>query len=363
MITPSVEPVASGPTYSMINLAKYLSQSDKLDFKLITFNFFDSSKNQHSFEKRFRLSGKKEYGFSIDFIKFLWRELKLSKNLIIYNNSQYYLHSIFIFLFRYFYSFTLIFSPRGSLDDVALKKTGRVFIKKILLKPYLWLLSCTDYLVCTSIKEQESVKRYFPDKEIFVLPNSSNPPKVSSSKKRNSFIYIGRIIPQKGIQDLINAWKKTEIMQSHWELLIIGPATDVEYFNKISDECKDYESIKFLGQIDGLEKWEAISSAKFLVLPSYSENFGNVVIEAMMCGTVPITTNDIPWQILNTHNIGFSCNRIDLSKTIMAASQLSNDKFSDISKRTKKFAEENYHANVVAQKFIEYLMLIDKPKS
>ena len=39
--------------------------------------------------------------------------------------------------------------------------------------------------------------------------------------------------------------------------------------------------------------------SKFLVLPSYSENFGNVVIEAMICGSVPITTTDIPWEELN----------------------------------------------------------------
>ena len=44
MITPSIEPVSSGPTYSMSNLANHLAMSPHINFNLVTFNFLIQTK-------------------------------------------------------------------------------------------------------------------------------------------------------------------------------------------------------------------------------------------------------------------------------------------------------------------------------
>ncbi len=360
MVTPSVEPVASGPTYSMTNLAKNLAENKSIDFKLITFDFFGDTKNKLPYELRFKLTGRKGYGFSYDFIKFLINEFKKPSKVIIYNNSQYYLHSISIFVLRIFYKFVLVFSPRGSLDEVSLKNTGRVFIKRVLLKPYLLLLSTIDYLICTSKMEVNTVKKYFPNKEIFLLPNSTDPPKNITSSKKNIFLYLGRLIPQKGIHDLINAWDDGLASAKGWELWIAGPPSNLEYFESLKELSSNSTSIKFVGEVSGEMKWSIINMSKFLVLPSYSENFGNVVIEGMICGSVPITTSDIPWEELNEYSVGFSSERKDLPGIIKLAMEMENSKYIDLSNRTKKYAEQNYHAKKVSLRLVNYFYSLGK---
>ena len=129
-----------------------------------------------------------------------------------------------------------------------LKNTGRVFIK-ILLKPYLLLLSTIDHLICTSKMEVNTVKKYFPNKEIFLLPNSTDPPNNITSSKKNIFLYLGRLIPQKGIHDLINAWDDKYASARGWELWIAGPPSNLEFLNLL----KIYLQIQL--QLNLLEKY------------------------------------------------------------------------------------------------------------
>ena len=49
----------------------------------------------------------------------------------------------------------------------------------------------------------------------------------------------------------------------------------------------------FLGPVDGKQKWELLTSADLLALPSYSENFGNVVLEAMAAGCAVVVTPEV----------------------------------------------------------------------
>ena len=121
---------------------------------------------------------------------------------------------------------------------------------------------------------------------------------------------------------------------------IAGPPTNLDYYKSLKDLSNGLNSIKFIGEVSGETKWSTILKSKFLVLPSYSENFGNVVIEAMICGSVPITTTDIPWEELNRNNVGFSCKRNDLKKILKSTIDMENSKYIDLSNKTKNYANE-----------------------
>ena len=48
-----------------------------------------------------------------------------------------------------------------------------------------------------------------------------------------------------------------------------------------------------LGPVDSTEKWDLLQKARMLVLPSYSENFGNVILEAMAVGCPVVVTPEV----------------------------------------------------------------------
>jgi glycosyltransferase involved in cell wall biosynthesis len=68
--------------------------------------------------------------------------------------------------------------------------------------------------------------------------------------------------------------------------------------------------VEFVGPQYGLAKWDFLRSADVMVLPSYSENFGIVVAEALVVGVPVITTKDTPWEDLERYECGWW---IDLS--------------------------------------------------
>jgi glycosyltransferase involved in cell wall biosynthesis len=61
----------------------------------------------------------------------------------------------------------------------------------------------------------------------------------------------------------------------------------------LARRCGVSDRVCFLGPVHGEKKWELLSSAEILALPSYSENFGNVVLEAMAAGRAVIVTPEV----------------------------------------------------------------------
>jgi glycosyltransferase involved in cell wall biosynthesis len=89
-------------------------------------------------------------------------------------------------------------------------------------------------------------------------------------------LYLGRINKDKGIADLINAFKKIE---KHYNVLLIfvGSIEDKNFKHLINNE----KNILYFDYSDKPEDW--FSLADMLCLPSYREGFGTVVIEAASC--------------------------------------------------------------------------------
>ena len=80
----------------------------------------------------------------------------------------------------------------------------------------------------------------------------------------------------------------------------------------------------------------------------------------MICGSVPITTSDIPWEELNEFSVGFSLKEKIYQESKILKSTMENSKYIDLSNRTKKYAEQNYHAEKVTQKLVDYFLSIEK---
>jgi len=140
----------------------------------------------------------------------------------------------------------------------------------------------------------------------FPPPSSGDNPSLQGPKPRaRTVLYLGRVHPVKGLTTLVDAW--SQIRPPDWRLLIAGD--DAEgYAAEVQDRIKGQglgELVEMIGPVAGPKKWDLYRSADLFVLPSFSENFGMVVAEALSCGVPVITTRGTPWQDLQIHQCGW----------------------------------------------------------
>ena len=106
----------------------------------------------------------------------------------------------------------------------------------------------------------------------------------SISKNTFVFLYLGRINKDKGIIELVNAFKKIEYNKDVL-LIIVGSIED----KKLNDLQKKNTKILYFDYTSKPEDW--FSLADILCLPSHREGFGTVVIEAASCGVPALCSN------------------------------------------------------------------------
>lgn len=106
-----------------------------------------------------------------------------------------------------------------------------------------------------------------------------------------TFLFIGRVVKDKGINELIEASERLFLEDKCFRVIIVGPYEDK--FDPISSHYKkiisDASYITAIGQVADVRPWLAASDA--LVLPSYREGFPNVVLEAGAFGLPSIVTD------------------------------------------------------------------------
>ena len=108
-----------------------------------------------------------------------------------------------------------------------------------------------------------------------------------------TFLFVGRIVRDKGINELVEAFSMLHKKYSSTRLWLVGPYEDEldPISEEASDEISNNDSIKVVGvkQGDGLLAYYA--SADCFILPSYREGFPNTVLEAGAMGLPCIVTD------------------------------------------------------------------------
>jgi glycosyltransferase involved in cell wall biosynthesis len=104
-------------------------------------------------------------------------------------------------------------------------------------------------------------------------------------------VILGRLHPKKGLEPFIRAFLDVTRARhlQHWRLVIVGDgdATYVERLKRVASESGDPARVVLAGWLGGQSKIAALQGAELLALPSFQENFGLVVAEALACG-VPV---------------------------------------------------------------------------
>jgi glycosyltransferase involved in cell wall biosynthesis len=102
------------------------------------------------------------------------------------------------------------------------------------------------------------------------------------------------------------------------------------------------EKVKFIGHIEGREKDKLIAESYVLVLPSHSENFGMVVVEALAQGTPVIASKGTPWEELESYKAGYWVQNSpqSLAKALDDILSLDTKKYKELTKNSLRLAQK-----------------------
>jgi glycosyltransferase involved in cell wall biosynthesis len=171
------------------------------------------------------------------------------------------------------------------------------------------------------------------------------------------FGYLGRIIIDKGIFELIFAFYRFRKKYPNTKLVLIGSVDDKSLLMlNFLDKAKKCKDIRLVGYTETPEMYYAMFD--IFIFPSHREGFGGGVIQAAAMG-VPSIVADIP-PLLNSiiNNVtGLSFYVGDKEDLLHKMVEISNnpERLSDMSRKAYEYAISNYNEHIFMKKYANFL--------
>lgn len=255
------------------------------------------------------------------------------------------------------YNIPYMLTPRGTLEPWSLD--NRKWKKRIAR----WLYQDKDLRHCACIyttadMEAMHVRQLGFSNPICVIPNGIEiddyPCRTNAEIVQKQLLFLSRIHPKKGIELLLNAWKRIQPLFPDWNLKIVGNG-ESDYIDSLKCRVLDLgikDSVEICPPVFGKEKHNLYCLSSLFVLPTYSENFGMVIAEALACGLPVVTTKNTPWELLNETKTGWC---IDLSEDILCdtlkeAMSMPKETLYDMGQKGSIMVSENFDYRSVAIK-------------
>lgn len=262
---------------------------------------------------------------------------------------------------------SVVWSPHGTLTPWALRY--KWFKKKMAWVLYQrYALARADLIHVTTETEVENVRLLGLKNSVVVAPLgveiSPLKPRMRCIKK--TILFLSRVHPQKGLFNLIDAVAQLpSTLFEKWQLFIAGP-NENGFVSKVLARAEAENArltIKYLGPVFGEVKDALYRNADLFVLPTYSENFGSVIIEALAQELPVITTKGAPWRELESWRCGWwiDIGVEPLVKILKEAMELSDAERYAMGVRGRGLVVEKYQWPAICHKMAEsYRRIINK---
>ncbi len=252
-----------------------------------------------------------------------------------------------------------ILTPHGMLEPWIMKRN--FWTRKL---PALFLfqknaIKRADFIHATAESERDNLLKLGYNKKIDIIPNGIDLEEIALKKvwrKAQNLLFLSRVHQKKGIEVLLKALNELKEENDNFHLTIVGEgeAEYVEQIKALIDNLDLVEKVTFRGGVYGEDKWRQFEQADIFVLPTYSENFGIVVAEALATGTPVITTTGTPWQVLEEYNCGWWVNAtpIDIKRAVQSSLKLNEKSLEEMGRNGRKLTEEKFSIHALAVNFI-----------
>ncbi|MBV3855955.1 MULTISPECIES: glycosyltransferase [Bacteroidales] len=185
------------------------------------------------------------------------------------------------------------------------------------------------------------------------------------SVPQDSFVFgfVGRLVPEKGINELLEAF--LSINGEKIYLFLVGPVEKNRLDSVLLTKAKDHPCVIFTGSVPNAAKYHA--AFDFLVLPSYREGFGMTVVEAAALATPSIISRiNGPTDFVQDEYNGLICevkSTESLKNKMEQALRLSKDEKEILSQNAYQLVKTKFDSTMFKQEFLknrEYLLLLSK---
>jgi glycosyltransferase involved in cell wall biosynthesis len=239
-------------------------------------------------------------------IKHIWYGISAIRRAdVVHINSLFYPSSWVLVLAAKLLQKPIIWTPHGELSPAALAYRPR--LKRFLLSLFR-RLSHQVVFHATSSEETDHIRKHVGSRAIVrEIANRMEMPPMAIRNARPYILFVGRLHPIKAIDYLLEALSASTVFRrSDYTLVIAGPDSGgyQAHLVQLIQQLDLLQKVVIRGLVRSPEKEQLYADAHVLVLPSHSENFGNVVIEALAQGTPVITSTGTPWQLLETEQAG-----------------------------------------------------------
>jgi glycosyltransferase involved in cell wall biosynthesis len=299
---------SGGPSQSVVELLNSLTAKNDIELILLAVKLKGENNygpiNYNIVQKIIHVNSKIEFIFPL--MKIIKLLLNFQKVNIIHMHGMWLPIYIIMYIYARLLNIKLIFQPRGMLEPWSLSQ--RSTIKKVALITYQnKIIKNANVIIATSDNEKKNIEKLNLNKNIRIVFNAMKEPNekiVSTNQHKNKrVLFMSRLHEKKGIKILLEAW--AEIDTKNWTLIIAGPNDENYAINQLT---LNKTNVKYIGPIYGQVKYKLMSKVDLFILPSYSENFGNIILEAMMSRLPVITTVNTPWNEIIDYKAGWYIN-------------------------------------------------------
>lgn len=250
-----------------------------------------------------------------------------------------------------------IITPRGMLEPWSLAQ------KKWKKKLGLWLYQLADLkksacIYTTAEMEAQHVRELGVKVPMSVIPNGIDTNGYSCrtdiTMVKKQILFLSRIHIKKGIELLIDSFSHICTDYPEWKVVIVGNGEE-EYIKSLKQRIASLglnNCIEIINPVFGDAKIKLYHESAIFCLPSYSENFGMVIAEALCCGVPVITTNGTPWQLLNDNKLGWCIDLSTESLELALREAMSTDSqiLYNMGQQGSQFVRDNFDYRSTAKK-------------
>ncbi|MDQ0286985.1 1,4-alpha-glucan branching enzyme [Desulfofundulus luciae] len=175
--------------------------------------------------------------------------------------------------------------------------------RRIHEKEYLLTQGATLVICCSNYMAEEVSRLFGLDREkVKVIPNGVDPVNLTDGRTKEpdckdlyhrdpNIVFLGRLVPEKGVQVLLEALASISERVEGARLLVAGRGPYEEYLKGRVEELGLSPRVQFVGFVDDLGRNRLLEMARVAVFPSLYEPFGIVALEAM-AARVPVVVAD-----------------------------------------------------------------------